>query len=111
MTDALGILAHSRGDETHLLCRSPLPAAKEPIYGLVIEELERHGYKISAGTLYPLLRAMERDGWIKGRDEEDGARRRLYRITPQGRKALKEVRARLQELFKEVGNGPKKKPQ
>ena len=29
-------------------------AAKEPIYGLaMIEELERHGYKISAGTLYP----------------------------------------------------------
>jgi DNA-binding PadR family transcriptional regulator len=77
----------------------------------MIEELRHHGYKISAGTLYPLLRTMESDGWIKGRDENDGTRRRLYRITPQGRKALKEVRARLQELFKEVGNGPKKKPQ
>ena len=69
----------------------------------MIEELRHHGYKISAGTLYPMLRTMEKDGWIKGRDERDGARRRLYRITPKGRAALKEVRARLQELFREVG--------
>lgn len=69
----------------------------------MIEELRHHGYKISAGTLYPMLRTMERDGWIKGREVNDGTRRRLYRITPKGRAALKEVRARLQELFHEVG--------
>jgi len=68
----------------------------------MIEELRHHGYKISAGTLYPMLRTMENDGWIKGRDEKDGMRRRLYRITPKGRKALEEARARLRELFKEV---------
>ena len=69
----------------------------------MIEELRHHGYKISAGTLYPMLRTMERDGWIKGREEQGGGRRRLYRITPAGRAALKEVRARLKELFREVG--------
>ena len=57
-----------------------------------------------------MLRTMEKDGWIRGRDEKGGARRRLYRITPKGRKALKEVRARLQELFREVGSGKKKSP-
>ena len=76
----------------------------------MIEELRHHGYTISAGTLYPMLRTMEKDGWIRGRDEKGGARRRLYRITPKGRKALKEVRARLQELFREVGSGKKKSP-
>ena len=75
----------------------------------MIEELRHHGYKISAGTLYPMLRTMERDGWITGREEKEGARRRFYRITPKGRKALKEVRARLQELFREVGT-KKKQP-
>ena len=69
----------------------------------MIEELRHHGYTISAGTLYPMLRTMEKDGWIKGRNENDGTRRRLYRITPKGRVALKEVRTRLQELFQEVG--------
>src|SRR5476651_1014206 len=69
----------------------------------MIEELRHHGYKMSAGTLYPMLRTMERDGWIKGRDERGGTRRRLYRITSKGRAALKEVRARLREIFQEVG--------
>jgi len=75
----------------------------------MIEELRHHGYKISAGTLYPMLRTMEKDAWIKGRDEKGGARRRLYRITPKGRVALKEVRSRLQELFHEVGTKAGKK--
>jgi len=75
----------------------------------MIEELRHHGYKISAGTLYPMLRTMEKDGWIKGRDEDDGTRRRLYRITSKGRVALQEVRARLQELFHEVGARRRKK--
>jgi DNA-binding PadR family transcriptional regulator len=28
----------------------------------MIEELARHGYKISPGTLYPMLHALERKG-------------------------------------------------
>ena len=80
------------------------------LYGnWMMEELRHHGYSISPGTLYPMLRSMEKDGWISGRDEKGGSRRRLYRITPTGRKALKEVRARLQELFSEVGESAKKK--
>jgi DNA-binding PadR family transcriptional regulator len=70
----------------------------------MIEELRNHGYNISAGTLYPMLRTMEKDGWISGRADGSRTRRRLYRITPKGRVALKEVRARLRELFREVGD-------
>lgn len=68
----------------------------------MIEELRHHGYKISPGTLYPMLRAMEKDGWIKGRDEGSGGRRRIYEITAEGKEALKEARAKLRELFREV---------
>jgi DNA-binding PadR family transcriptional regulator len=40
-------------------------AAEEPIYGLgMIEELSRHGYKLSAGTLYPLLHGLEKKGYL-----------------------------------------------
>jgi DNA-binding PadR family transcriptional regulator len=74
----------------------------------MLEELRHHGYNISPGTLYPLLRSMERDGWLKGRTEKTGARRRLYNITPAGRAALKEVRGRLRELFDEVGRKKEK---
>jgi DNA-binding PadR family transcriptional regulator len=48
-----------------------------------------------------MLRAMENDGWIVGREEKAGAHRRFYRITPKGRAALKEARTRLRELFHE----------
>src|ERR1039458_10522709 len=35
-------------------------AAEEPIFGLgMVEELARHGYRISPGTLYPLLHRSE----------------------------------------------------
>jgi PadR family transcriptional regulator PadR len=52
-------------------------AVKEPIYGLaMIEELGRHGYKLSAGTLYPILHGLEEKGYLildRGADGECGA--------------------------------------
>ena len=37
-----------------------------PIFGLgMIEELARHGYRISPGTLYPFLRGLEKKGYLK----------------------------------------------
>ena len=40
-------------------------ACQEPIFGLrMIEELARHGYRLSAGTLYPLLNGMEKSSWM-----------------------------------------------
>jgi len=68
----------------------------------MIGELRQHGYNISAGTLYPMLRTMEKDGWIKARGQKHGPRRRIYGITPKGRTAMKEIRARLRELFHEA---------
>ncbi len=78
------------------------------LYGnWMIEELRHHGYHISPGTLYPMLRSMEKDGWIKGHTEKKPPRRKLYRITPKGRVALTEARSRLRELFREVSGGKK----
>jgi len=56
-------------------------AAEEPIFGMeVIEELGRHGYRLSAGTLYPILHALERRGYLRSRQERAGGRiRRVYR--------------------------------
>jgi DNA-binding PadR family transcriptional regulator len=79
-------------------------AAKDGLYGQwMIEELAHHGYKISAGTLYPMLHGMERKGYLKSLKKRDGRTyRRFYRATPLGRKALSLVRTRLNELFDEV---------
>ena len=59
-------------------------AVKEPIYGLaMIEELGRHGYKLSAGTLYPILHGFEEKGYLSSTEERTGsAARQIYRATP-----------------------------
>ena len=79
-------------------------AAEEPIFGLgIIEELSRHGYKLSAGTLYPLLHGLEKRGYLKSKEERLGKRsRRVYRATPLGRKALEAAKTKVSELFGEL---------
>lgn len=79
-------------------------AKKEPIYGMwMIEELQHHGYNISAGTLYPILYGMEKDGLLMSREENvEGKIRKYYRITEQGDRVLIEAREKAYELFKEM---------
>jgi DNA-binding PadR family transcriptional regulator len=79
-------------------------AAKEPVYGAEIaEELVRHGYRISQGTLYPTLHLLEGLGYLRSRAEVvRGKRRRYYRATPAGQKILKDAREKLLELVAEV---------
>lgn len=81
-------------------------AAGQAVYGQwMMEELREHGYRISAGTLYPMLRGLERDGLLRSEDDPATPRKRLYRITPAGEEGLREARERLRELFHEVESG------
>lgn len=80
-------------------------AGKEPLHGQwMLNELRHHGYDISPGTLYPLLRRMERLGWLKSKTAPGGGKRarRDYRLTAEGRKALALVREQVRELYEEV---------
>ena len=79
-------------------------ASEAPIFGQeMIDELGRHGYRLSAGTLYPILHGMERLGYLRPRMTlKNGRNRRVYRVTPAGRKALVVARQRVQELFGEM---------
>jgi PadR family transcriptional regulator PadR len=79
-------------------------AAQEPIFGgAMMEELEHHGYRIGPGTLYPLLHGMEQRGWLKSDIQKvSGRNRRVYKITPSGRKALQQARQKVDELHQEM---------
>lgn len=79
-------------------------ASEQPVYGTwITEELARHGYKLSAGTLYPILHQLERKGYLRSQEKRLGrSSRRLYRITALGRSALRTARKRVQELFGEM---------
>jgi DNA-binding PadR family transcriptional regulator len=79
-------------------------ACKEAVYGLeMIEELRRHGYELSAGTLYPLLHGLERKGLLRSvKQRIGGTERRVYRATRAGRAALSAAKAKVRELFGEL---------
>ncbi len=82
-------------------------AVKDPIFGLgMIEELSHHGYRISPGTLYPLLHGLETKGYLRSSEQANGkSRRKIYRATPLGRKALTAAKKKVRELFHELMEG------
>jgi len=79
-------------------------ATKEPVHGLgLIEELGHHGYKLSAGTLYPMLHRMEQKGYLVSSQTRDGrSLRRQYRATVAGKRALAAAKEKVKELFGEL---------
>src|SRR5260370_39257961 len=80
-------------------------AASDTIHGQwILNELRRHGYDISPGTLYPLLNRMARLGWLKCKAEPGGGQRarKDYRLTREGRDVLAQIRAQVKELHAEV---------
>ncbi|MGC8638442.1 MAG: PadR family transcriptional regulator [Isosphaeraceae bacterium] len=79
-------------------------AVKEPIFGVeMMEELARHGYDVSAGTLYPILHQLEDAGYLTSHGEVVGGKiRKYYRATPEGASALQAAREKLRELVTEV---------
>ena len=79
-------------------------ACHQPIFGLgMIEELARHGYRLSPGTLYPIVHGLEKKGLLRSkRQQVNGKIRRVYSATPRGRKALEAAKQRVRELFGEL---------
>lgn len=88
----------------HVPARELKKGSAELLILALVEDRPRHGYDIgkliearSKGTLrfnvaslYPLLYRLEKRGWIDGRWMEKAGqrRRRMYRLTPEGRKVL-----------------------
>lgn len=76
-------------------------AGEQPVYGQwMLQELRRHGYDISPGSLYPILHRMHGFGWLEQvENRPEGAKTRsCYVITEKGREILSAATA----LFKEV---------
>lgn len=82
-------------------------AAYAPVYGAaLLEEMARHGYELSPGTLYPILHGLEEEGYL-AREERvvEGRVRKYYAITDKGREVLAEIRPKIAELVAEVLEG------
>lgn len=73
--------------------------SEEPLtgYGLMKRIEEETGFwKPSTGSVYPLLQALEEQGWLT---HEGEAERKVYRLTETGRKALEEAHHAKQEIL------------
>jgi len=79
-------------------------AGREAVYGLgLIEELGRHGYRLSPGTLYPILHALEQERLLVCETHVvEGTVRKYYRLTATGRIALREGKRKARELMKAI---------
>jgi PadR family transcriptional regulator, regulatory protein PadR len=82
----------------------------------ILEDRPRHGYEIAklierrtcglvdfhVASLYPMLYRLERRGWIEGKWVEKAGqrRRRFYKLSALGRKALPEQRRSWRELIR-----------
>jgi len=79
-------------------------AQKEEVYGTALmEELKRHGYDISPGTMYPTLHSLVNQGYLERVERVvEGKVRKYCRLTEKGREALAEAREKIKELVAEV---------
>jgi PadR family transcriptional regulator len=105
--------------DKQLLDRELKKGSSELLILSLVEGQARHGYEIaklietrSQGTLsfqvaslYPLLYRLEARGWLQGRwvEKEGQRRRRYYRLTADGKKALEAQRRGWQKFVEAIG--------
>lgn len=79
---------------------SVLSQLEKPKYGYaLVQVLEEKGISVEAGTLYPLLRRLEKQGLLLSEWETGGSKpRKYYSLTPMGKEVYKELKMQWEEL-------------
>jgi len=64
-----------------------LALLEKDMYGYsMVRTIRDLGYEVEENTLYPLLRRLEKNGWVKSKwDVGEDRPRKFYGITPDGR--------------------------
>lgn len=87
-----------KGSFRHLLLRT---LSERPMHGYevikVLEERYQGFYRPSAGTVYPALRSLQREGLVAAKGSE---RRKSYRITAKGKARLRATHKEMEEQFR-----------
>ena len=66
----------------------------------MVRAIRDQGYEVEENTLYPLLRRLEKNGWVRSKwDIGEDRPRKFYAVTDEGRA----LRARLLEVWKKQG--------
>jgi DNA-binding PadR family transcriptional regulator len=77
-----------RFSDPSLLILASLASCPKHGYAMMEDVFQFCGTRLEPGTLYAALARLERRGWIEALEAED--RRRPYRITGAGERALRE---------------------
>jgi transcriptional regulator len=104
--------------DTRAFDRELKRGAAELLILSLLEARPRHGYELSKliqarsggdltfhiDSLYPLLYRLEERGWIAGTwvEKPEERRRRFYKVTPEGRRALAQQRKTWASFVKAV---------
>jgi PadR family transcriptional regulator, regulatory protein PadR len=107
-------MQHIRGDALRGHLENLVLAVLErgSAHGLeVLRRLEAAGsgtLHLKEGTLYPALYRLEESGLVKAEWEDSaprarGPRRRIYRLTPKGKRQLAQGRAAFREFVQVIG--------
>ena len=80
----------------------------EDMYGYkIIKELQNRSedvFVLKEGTLYPILHALEKEGYLESYwDEFDNRKRKYYHLTRKGKKQLEAKKEEWQVYSKSVG--------
>jgi len=75
-----------------------LAMLEKDMYGYaMVRTIGELGYEVEENTLYPLLRRLEKNGWVKSKwDVSEDRPRKFYGITEAGRR----IRAELFDIWK-----------
>ncbi len=85
-----------------------------PMYGyMMLRFMEEIGYSVEENTLYPMLRRLEKNGWISSLwDVEHDRPKKYYEITKDGKNIRNKLvsiwhiqNGVIEKLLKEVKNG------
>ena len=70
-----------------------LALLKSDMYGYELVTSISKAISVSEGTIYPLLRRLKNEGWVKTylKESKEGPPRKYYQLTPAGKKKSKEM--------------------
>ena len=80
----------------------------QPLHGIAIadriHQVTGGTFDVGPGSLFPALHRLEREGWVKGEwgQSDNNRRARFYKLTPAGRKQLKQEEADFERILEAI---------
>lgn len=77
---------------------------KKDYYGYELVQIISKNIEISEGTLYPLLRRLKKDGFLKTylKESREGPSRKYYQLTPKGKAKAKEMKSEWKDFVNKI---------